>query len=69
MEKNIRKECHTRTTFAYSQGLFWFKRIDNSAKSGNIFSCKATKKFLQARKIYIHYQNEFQKNQDLILSK
>lgn len=65
----VRKECHTRCSFAYTQGEKWLKRINHSAQSGNIFSCKGTIKYLQARRIYIHYQNEFQFCQELSLSK
>lgn len=63
-----RKECYTRQTFAYEKGLHWFSKIQHQVRAGNIFSCKATIKWLQARRIYIHYQNEFQKNQLLPLS-
>ncbi len=69
MRQKIRKEVHSRQSFAYSKGEEWFTKIQNSLRSGNIFSCKATEKWLQARRIYIHYQNEFQINQELPLSK
>jgi hypothetical protein len=64
-----RKEIHTRGSFAYEQGKKWYKNIQHSFDSGNIFSCRATQKYLQARRIYIHYQNEFQLNNNLPLSK
>lgn len=64
----VRKEVHTRTTFAYEAGVEWFLKINNVVKSGNIFSSRATRKYLQARRIYIHYQNEYQRCQNLTLS-
>ena len=70
MENHLhRKEEHTRSSFAYNQAVFWYDRIKHSAQSGNILDCKATKKFLQARRIYIHYNNEYQKKEYLPLSK
>jgi len=65
----IRPDIHRRQSFAYERGLHYFKKITYEVVSGNIFSCKATKKWLQARRIYIHYANEFQRNQNLPLSK
>lgn len=65
----IRKEVYTRTGFAYEQAEFWLKRINTASKGGNILTCKWIRKFLQARKIYIHYTNEFQINQNLPLAK
>lgn len=64
----IRKEIHSRQSFAYERELFWFDKIKHVVNSGNIFSSKATKKYLQARRIYVHYQNEFQIKQNLPLS-
>lgn len=64
----IRKEVHSRQTFAYERGLFWFNKINHVVKSGNIFSSRATKKYLQARRIYTHYANGFQIRQQLPLS-
>jgi hypothetical protein len=66
--QKIRKEIYSRMSFAYAQGERYYKIAGYSLSSGNIFSCRATAKFLQARRIYIHYQNEFQKKQNLPLS-
>lgn len=65
----IRPEIHRRMSFAYERGEHYYKAIGHALKGGNIFSCRATKKWLQARRIYIHYQNEFQNKQNLPLSK
>lgn len=66
----VRKEVHTRTRFAHDISIIWFNKMGHSIKSGgNVMSCKATKKFLQARRIYIHYTNEYQLCQRLPLSK
>lgn len=65
----IRKEVHSRQTFAYSAAERWLKTINHNKNGGNILMGKATHKFLQARRIYIHYANEFQRNQCLPLSK
>lgn len=62
MEKKVRNEIHTRTIFAHDEGVKWLEKIKHSLASGNIMSCKATNKFLQARRIYIHYTQEFQKS-------
>ena len=58
----VRKEIHTRTIFANERGLYYFNKIIQARipETGNIFSCKYMKKFLQARRIYIHYTNEYQ---------
>ena len=66
--QKIRKEVHSRMNFAYDRGLHYYNTIKFSISGGNIFSCRATHKFMQARRIYIHYQNEFQRNQNLPLS-
>jgi hypothetical protein len=63
----IRKEIHTRMTFAYRQAEYLLKRINGAAITGNILTCVWMDKFLQARKIYIHYMNEYQINQKLPL--
>lgn len=65
----IRTEVHTRQTFAYERAEYWLKRVNSALKGGNTFTCRATKKFLQARRIYIHYMNEYQIDQNLPLSK
>lgn len=65
----VRKEVHSRMTFAYNCGAFWFNKIGHILKSGNIFSSKDTHKWIQSRRIYIHYQNEFQRCKNLPLSK
>lgn len=67
--KKIRKEVHTRCSFAYERGLHYYSAMKHVLSGGNIFSSRATQKFLQARRIYIHYQNEFQIKQNLPLSK
>lgn len=66
--QKIRKEVYSRMAFAYERGEFYFNTMKFSLSGGNIFSCRPTHKFLQARRIYIHYQNEYQKNQNLPLS-
>lgn len=67
--KVTRKEVHTRTRFAQDAALKWYGLIAHAVKGGNILTCKATKKFLKARRVYIHYCNEFQNNQNIPLSK
>lgn len=68
-KKPHRKEVHTRTRFANERALYWYDKIKHSAQSGNVLTCKATLKFLQARKIYIHYTNEFQLRAELPITK
>lgn len=67
--QKIRKEIHSRMTFAYERGEHYYNAMSHVLKGGNIFSSRSTKKFLQARRIYIHYQNEYQNKQNLPLSK
>ncbi len=69
VRERIRKEIHTRTTFAYEQGLQWYATMQHSVRSGNVFTCRAALKYQQARRIYIHYCNEFQRKQLLPFSK
>jgi len=64
-----RKEEHTRTRFAYERGLYWYEKVKNSISSGNVMTCKAMLKFLQARRIYVHYTNEYQIKAGLPLTK
>ena len=66
---SVRKEVYTRTTFAYGKAEYWLKRVNSASQGGNILTCVWVNKFLQARRIYIHYTNEFQLNQKLPLSK
>lgn len=61
----IRKEIHTRSKFAYSLAEKYAKLID---KQGNVLTSKTTRKYLQARRIYVHYSNEFQRNLNLPLT-
>jgi len=65
----IRTEVHRRCTFAYERGEHYYNAMKHVLSGGNIFSSRATQKFLQARRIYTHYQNEYQRNQNLPLSK
>lgn len=67
--QKIRPEIHRRMSFAYERGEHYYKATGFALKGGNIFSCRATHKWLQARRIYIHYQNEFQTKQNLPKSK
>lgn len=67
--QKIRPEIHRRMTFAYERGEHYYNAMHHVLKGGNIFSSRPTKKFLQARRVYIHYQNEFQTKQNLSLSK
>ena len=64
----IRKEIHTRSSFAFEEGNRYYKAMKHIQESGNVFTSKATRKFLQARRIYVHYCNEYQSKQDLILT-
>lgn len=64
----VRKEVHSRQSFAYERAEYWLKRINAAQRGGNILTCKWTTKFMQARRIYIHYANEFQIAQNLPLS-
>lgn len=64
----IRKEIHTRTIFAHDMAAHWFERMKNVQKTaGNLCSSVATRKFLQARRIYVHYTREYQKQTGLPL--
>lgn len=65
----VRKEVHTRSTFALQKAKYWLKRLNASADSGNLLTCVGMRKLLQARRVYIHYTNEYQKNQGLPLKK
>jgi hypothetical protein len=65
----ITPEIYTRQNFAYERGVYWHNLIKHSINGGNIITCKATRKFAQARKIYIHYANVFQKRRGLPLTK
>ena len=65
----IRKEIHYRQQFAQERGIYYYRLMKNSLDSGNIFTCKAALKYQQARRIYIHYTNEFQLKLNLPLSK
>lgn len=66
----VRREVHTRTAFAYDKALFYFdKTAKQDRKSVNVCSCKTMKKYLQARRIYIHYTNEYQISQGLPLTR
>lgn len=65
----IRKEIHTGSTFAFDEGKKYYETMKHSLNSGNIFTCKAALKYQQARRIYIHYCNQFQIKQGLPLSK
>lgn len=68
MSRPIRKEVYSRQRFALEQGIKLYDKMGHSLKSGNIFTCKSAIKYQQARRIYVHYANEFQINQDLPLS-
>lgn len=70
MSKEIRKEVHTRTSFAYDRSEFYFDKMKHYTveKSGNILTNIYTRKFLQARRIYVHYTQEYQLNQYLPLT-
>ena len=63
-----RKEEHTRCTFAYERGMYWYDKVQYSVKSGNIMKCRAIRKFLQARRIYVHYSQEYQIKENLPLT-
>lgn len=65
----IRPEVHRRASFAVERAEFYYKSMGYALKGGNVLSCRSTRKFLQARRIYIHYLNEFQTKQNLPLSK
>lgn len=66
-----RPEVHTRSAFAYAEAERLFKKMIYNTQQfgGNILSCQVTKKFSQARRIYVHYVNEYQKCQKLPLLK
>lgn len=66
--KNVRKEVHTRSSFAFKEGQRYYKLMKHIVDSGNVFTSKNTKKFLQARRIYVHYCNEYQICQELPLT-
>lgn len=64
----VRNEVHTRRSFAEDRGRYYYDKMQHVLKSGNIFTSKSTMKFLQARRIYIHYVNEYQRCQGLPFS-
>lgn len=37
----VRKEVHIRRSFAEEQGKKWYKTMQHSLNSGNIFTCRA----------------------------
>lgn len=60
--RRLRPEIATRIAFAAAEGNYAFQRMKNVEKSGgNIMSCKATRNFMRALKIYQHYNEEFTK--------
>ena len=67
----IRKEVHSRSQFSLKIGQYYFNKIvkEDILNKGNILSCFYMQKFSQARRIYIHYTNEYQNIQKLPLSK
>lgn len=67
----VRKEVHTRTRFAYDVAEVAYRAMQKAKieESGNILSCKHMIRIAKARRIYIHYTNEYQKCQGLPLSK
>lgn len=66
-----RQDVHGRSRWAYEQAEKWYDKLQHCTeeKGGNILSCKPMIKLLQARGIYIHYCNEFQRNQNIPLIK
>lgn len=57
--KSLRNEINTRTKFAKKQGEYWFRQIRNIAETGNVLTCRASKKYRQACAINDHYNKEF----------
>jgi hypothetical protein len=58
----VRNEINTRFQFAKEQGEYWFNKIKSAERGGgNVVSCKASEKYCQARRVYLHYQEEFTK--------
>lgn len=57
----LRQEIHTRSAFAKSKGEYWFKKMKSAENIGNVVSSAAKRKFVQAHRIYTHYNNEFTK--------
>ena len=56
----IRKEIHTRTSFAKKKAEEYLKQMMHVKKAGNnILLCRATLKFIQAKRIYDHCNAEF----------
>lgn len=68
MTPSLRTEVHRRCKFAQTKADQYFDQLTHVRKQGNILTSKATHKFLQARRIYIHYCNEFQKHFNLPIS-
>lgn len=64
----ISKIAYSRMSFAYDKGLQYYKAMKSSIDGGNLFMCKATRKFLQAQRIYYHYLNYLQRQDGLHLS-
>ena len=55
----IRKEIHTRTDFAAKQLSIQVKRLSSITGSHfGVASCKWSRKFVQAKRIYDHYVQE-----------
>jgi len=69
MLQPVRKEAHSRRSFAEDKGRFYYEKMKHILNNGNIFNAKATMKYLQARRIYVHYTNEYQQCQGLPLTK
>lgn len=57
----LRNEVNTRSAFAKEQGEKWFKVMRNIQKVGNVVSSVATRKFIQATRIYRYYNDQFVK--------
>lgn len=68
--RHVRNAAKTRATYAADRGMYYFERAYKSdLKSGNIMSCLNMQKYLQARRIYVHYTNEYQQCLGLPLTK
>lgn len=68
-KRPIPHSVHTRCTFAEERARYYYKKMASALNGGNILTCKAALKYQQARRIYIHYTNIFQRHQNLPLTK
>jgi hypothetical protein len=55
---SIVKTFNRRSKFAYHRGMHYFQKMKDCEKPGNVMGCAYIDKLTQARRIYLHYNNE-----------